>query len=171
MLEHSLRTDRLHLRPVGAGDVDAVATYCADLALARWMTHIPHPYHCKDAEEYVARASVKPGRVWAITLNDALVGTVGTVREFGYWVGRPYWRKGIAAEACMAVLAHYFTDPAHADIAARHALGNAASAALLRKLGFVDVGPTTITSQATNETTEAREVLLTKDDWSTLQNA
>ncbi|MEM9788711.1 MAG: GNAT family N-acetyltransferase, partial [Pseudomonadota bacterium] len=161
MPEPLLLTSRLHLRPIDRQDIDALMTYCADLALSRWMTHIPHPYTQADAEDYVARASAKPGRVWGIAMNNALIGTMGTVGEFGYWIGRPFWRQGIASEAGVAVLYHYFTNPDHDQITARHAVANAASGALLRKLGFEDTGPATTSSKATGETLDARAVLLT----------
>ncbi|MEO0917874.1 MAG: GNAT family N-acetyltransferase, partial [Pseudomonadota bacterium] len=96
---------------------------------------------------------------------------MGTVGEFGYWIGRPFWRQGIASEAGVAVLYHYFTNPDHDQITARHAVANAASGALLRKLGFEDTGPATTSSKATGETLDARAVLLTGAGWQARQNA
>ena len=57
----------------------------------------------------------------------------------GYWIGRPYWGRGYATEACTALV-----DIARAlglgSLEGSHFVDNPASARVLEKLGFVPLG-------------------------------
>jgi RimJ/RimL family protein N-acetyltransferase len=74
-----------------------------------------------------------------------LVGSVGLGRrpsgavELGYWISRPFWGRGVATEACTALL-----DIARAlglkQLEASHFIDNPASARVLDKLGFESTG-------------------------------
>ncbi|MBL8874742.1 MAG: GNAT family N-acetyltransferase [Phycisphaerae bacterium] len=79
--------------------------------------------------------------------DGALMGVIGLVgvprhlrAEMGYWLGVPYWGRGVMTEAAQAVAAF-----AHGELGV-HRLeagvfdGNAASANVLRKVGFVEEG-------------------------------
>jgi RimJ/RimL family protein N-acetyltransferase len=57
-------------------------------------------------------------------------------REVGYWVGKEYWGKGIAAQALAEFLVHVKTRPLYAH-AAKH---NIASRRVLEKCRFTLVG-------------------------------
>ncbi|WP_342075699.1 GNAT family N-acetyltransferase [Yoonia sp. SS1-5] len=160
-----LQTDRLIMRPIGPADIDALVTHCADINVARWMMHMPHPYTYNDATAFVERVAGKAGRVWGITRDGALIGMMGTSGAFGYWLGQVFWGRGYASEAAIAVLDHYFQDPARDAIAASHMVTNKTSARLLQRLGFQDDGPTEITSRASGKTMPGRAVCLTRAAW------
>ena len=57
----------------------------------------------------------------------------------GYWIARPYWGRGYATEACVALI-----DIARAlgitSLEGSHFLDNPASARVLEKLGFEPTG-------------------------------
>jgi RimJ/RimL family protein N-acetyltransferase len=57
----------------------------------------------------------------------------------GYWIGRPFWGRGYATEACQALI-----DIARAlrlpSLEGSHFLDNPASARVLEKLGFEPLG-------------------------------
>ena len=57
----------------------------------------------------------------------------------GYWISRPYWGRGFATEACLALI-----DIARAlalpSLEGSHFVDNPASARVLDKLGFEPVG-------------------------------
>lgn len=75
---------------------------------------LPHPYTLKHADEFISYCyAQKPPHVFAITCNNKLAGCIGlemqtdTSRlsaEIGYWIGEPYWNKGIATEAIISML-------------------------------------------------------------------
>jgi RimJ/RimL family protein N-acetyltransferase len=73
----------------------------------------------------------------AIVVNGDVAGTIGSWgdpdgREVTYWIGRPYWGKGIATAALVAFLAVDRSRPLHARVA----YDNVASRRVLEKSGF-----------------------------------
>ena len=73
----------------------------------------------------------------AIVVDGEVVGTIGSWgdpdgREVTYWIGRPYWGKGIATAALAAFLAVDRSRPLQARVAA----DNVASRRVLEKCGF-----------------------------------
>ncbi|ADZ72563.1 GNAT family N-acetyltransferase [Polymorphum gilvum] len=147
-----LTTRRLVLRPLQADDAEAVAALCGrDFAVARWLTSCSWPYEEGAAEAFVTAArAADPARdeaVFAVTLGGVLIGSVavqapGDLSEapdcptLGYWIGRPFQRAGYSAEAAQAALDWGFAMHACPAIAARAFEDNAASRAVLRRLGF-----------------------------------
>ncbi len=73
----------------------------------------PHPYTLDHAVSYIEMAmSRKPETLFAICVDDEAVGGIGvTIRtdierlstELGYWLGEPFWGKGIVTEAVSAI--------------------------------------------------------------------
>ena len=57
-------------------------------------------------------------------------------REFGYWIGKEYWGKGIATQALSQFLEYENTRPLYAHVA-KH---NVASRRVLEKRGFAVIG-------------------------------
>ena len=58
----------------------------------------------------------------------------------GYWLGRPYWNRGICTEA-LRLMVDYCVNVMHFDnIYADHFTGNPASGRVMEKCGFVDTG-------------------------------
>lgn len=73
----------------------------------------------------------------AVICDHELVGNVCSFdaagrREIGYWIGRPFWGRGIASSAVRQFLAIESYRPLHAYIAAH----NTASVRVLEKCGF-----------------------------------
>lgn len=76
----------------------------------------------------------------AILYNGQLAGNIDSFnldgrRLVGYWLGRDYWRKGIATRALEEFLHIERTRPLHALVAAH----NVGSVRVLEKCGFVQV--------------------------------
>lgn len=57
-------------------------------------------------------------------------------RKVGYWIGKPFWGRGIATRALSTFLREVTERPLHAHVA-RH---NVASRRVLAKCGFVEAG-------------------------------
>lgn len=143
------RTPRLLLRPGFPEDALALAAAIADEAIVRNLASAPWPYSIRDAEAFLAqpRDPVLPS--WLIVERTGgaprLVGACGLGRrpsgavELGYWVARAHWGRGVASEACAALI-----DVARAlrlpVLEGSHFLDNPASARVLEKLGFEPTG-------------------------------
>jgi RimJ/RimL family protein N-acetyltransferase len=143
------RTKRLLLRPGFPEDAPAVAAAIADYAVVRNLGRAPWPYALADAEAALAapRDPVLPSMLIVERTVSAprIVGGCGLSRrpsgaiEIGYWVGRADWGRGIATEACTALvdIARTLRLPA---LEAAHFLDNPASGRVLEKLGFQPTG-------------------------------
>ena len=143
------RTARLLLRPGFPEDAPALAAAIADKAIVTNLVAAPWPYRMRDAEAFLAspRDPVLPSFLIFERTGGApqLVGSCGLGRrpsgavEMGYWIARAHWGRGIATEACAALIAIART----LDLAAlegSHFLDNPASARVLEKLGFEAIG-------------------------------
>lgn len=143
------RTQRLLLRPGFPEDAPALAAAIADQAIVRNLATAPWPYSLRDAEAFLAapRDPVLPSLLITERTSGAplLVGACGLGRrpsravELGYWIARSHWGRGIASEACAALI-----DIARAlrlpTVEGSHFLDNPASGRVLEKLGFEPTG-------------------------------
>lgn len=139
------RTPRLLLRPGFPEDAPALVAAIADLAIVRHLTATPWPYRMRDATAFLAtpRDPVLPSLLVFERTSTAprLVGACGLGRrpsgavELGYWIARPFWGRGLATEACGALI-----DIGRAlglsSLEGAHFLDNPASGRVLEKLGF-----------------------------------
>ena len=133
-----VRTARLCLRPLAAGDEAALVAAINDFEVARWLYFVPHPYGGRGFHEFLP--SARPGEVWAIEDADGFAGMVANDGELGYWLARRVWGRGYATEASGAVLAEHFADPVAGTVASAYFEGNGRSCSVLRKLGFQRAG-------------------------------
>ena len=144
-----LATARLVLRPWAAGDEDAIVRHADNPRVARYLRDVfPRPYTRAEAERWVAyNAAVKgPALDFAITLDGEAIGGIGLIPnpdmfrcsvELGYWLGEPFWGRGLVAEAVTAMVGYAFaTFPEVTVVQARHVEPNANSGRVLLKAGF-----------------------------------
>ncbi|MGL4311264.1 MAG: GNAT family N-acetyltransferase [Paracoccaceae bacterium] len=138
-LRAHLRTARLVLRPVAPEDEGAVVAALNDLDVSGWLSVVPYPYASADFQNFQSRYAV-PGQTFAVDDANGFVGIIGVEdRTLGYWFVPAKHGKGYATEAARAVLAAHFAENP-ADIASGYFEGNARSANVLRKLGFLETG-------------------------------
>jgi len=143
------RTPRLLLRPGFPEDAPALATAMSDAAIARNLAVVPWPYSLRDAEAFLAspRDPILPSLLIFERGAGApqLVGSCGLGRrpsgavEMGYWIARSHWGRGLATEACTALIEIART-LGLARLEASHFVDNPASARVLEKLGFESTG-------------------------------
>ena len=117
----------------------------------RNLTHrFPHPYTDADADSWFALLdeSAQPTH-WAIEVRGEAVGGIGIepgegVRaksaQFGYWLGEPYWGRGIMTAAARATCDHVFSRFDVVRLEAPVFEWNPASMRVLEKSGFVREG-------------------------------
>ncbi|WP_294089581.1 GNAT family N-acetyltransferase [Sphingomonas sp.] len=143
-----LESARLRLRPVDVDDAEALFEAYSDVALMRYWSSAPHA-SVEETRAYLAgRDAARPWRGWAITRkgSDRAIGTVftGEIRagaaEIGYLLARAHWGSGIAREAVTRVLDLLLVTEDWRRIEADTDPDNAASNALLGKLGFTQEG-------------------------------
>lgn len=137
-----IETARLRLRPRRVDDAEALHPAFTDFGVMQYWSDAPHA----DIEETRASlARTDPAwRSWAITLkgDDTAIGMAaagekrqGNVTEIGYMVMREHWGGGIAREAVSAVIDLIFAE-GQRKVFADTDPDNAASRALLERLGF-----------------------------------
>ncbi len=106
----------------------------------------PHPYTIDDARGYIRFAQAEdPETAFAITVDDLPVGVIGVVlrddvercsAEVGYWLGEPYWGRGIATRA-LAEFTHFaFAAYGVERLYAVPLASNTASCRVLEKVGY-----------------------------------
>ena len=144
-----LHTPRLTLRPAALADAPAIARYLNNFAVAGNLARVPYPYCLADAERWLGSADPDaPAEEtgFAIELVGAgYVGQVGFHRDahsptVGYWLGEPFWHRGIMTEAVRAVIEWYFATGTAETIYSGVFAFNKASLAIQKKLGFVETG-------------------------------
>jgi RimJ/RimL family protein N-acetyltransferase len=143
------RTPRLLLRPGFPEDAPALAEAIADEAIVKNLATAPWPYRMRDAEAFLARPRDPVLPLLLVFERTAgaprLVGSCGLGRrpsgavEMGYWIARPYWGRGLATEACSA-LVEIARTLGLASVEGSYFVDNPASARVLQKLGFEPLG-------------------------------
>lgn len=131
-----------------AGDVPALCRYGNNRNV--WLNlldRFPHPYGVRDAKRWIAlnNATLSAAVNFAIDLSGEVIGGVGLDRkqdvhrgtaEVGYWVGEPFWGRGIATAAVRFITGYAFSALPLLRLEARVFAWNPASARVLEKAGF-----------------------------------
>jgi ribosomal-protein-alanine N-acetyltransferase len=107
----------------------------------------PHPYTRRDARDYLRSIRMRsPETLFAIAVDGEAVGAIGYVlrgdvervsAEIGYWLGEPFWGRGIVSDALQALTAHAIATHGLTRIFAVPFAWNAASCRVLEKAGYV----------------------------------
>lgn len=144
-----LETSRLLLREMTLEDLDFVATMLADPEVMRY-----YPRCCtrEESEAWIRRQRVRYATdgfgFWlAVTQrSDEPVGQAGLLMQeldgvmrvgLGYLTHRPFWRRGLAYEACTSVLEHAFEVRGMGRVVSPIRPENEPSRRLAEKLGMV----------------------------------
>ena len=148
MIQPTLYTARLMLRPFVLSDARAVQRLAGDAAVAEMTLNVPHPYPDGAAESWIASHppawAERTAVTFAIaTLDDELRGTIGLQLvlphgrgEMGYWIGRPFWGQGLVTEAVGGILAFAFSQLGLNRVQASHLPRNPASGRVMQKAGM-----------------------------------
>ena len=106
----------------------------------------PYPYTKRDAATFL-RSVVghDPETMFAIEVGDQAVGGIGFMlqqdvervsAEIGYWLGEPFWGRGIATEALTAVTTYAIGRHGLTRVFALPFASNVASCRVLEKAGY-----------------------------------
>lgn len=170
-----IETERLTLRLPRLDDAERVALMLNNFAVAGNLSRVPYPYEVSDARAYLRarRPDLPAGETgFAIELAGAgFIGQVGYHRDhqgntvLGYYLGQPYWGRGIMTEAVRAVVAWYFEQTEENHIRSGVFHFNKASLAVQRKLGFVEIGRSYLHCLARGEDIRHIDTELTRAVW------
>lgn len=139
------------LRPWRPEDKPALLRNADNRKVWRNLTDLfPHPYTEEHAHAWLAHAS-DPGRSvhLAIDVDGQAAGGVGAIAGqgvaratalFGYWLGEPYWGRGIATAAVTAFAGYLQRECLFARLEAAVFEWNPSSMRVLEKAGFVREG-------------------------------
>jgi [ribosomal protein S5]-alanine N-acetyltransferase len=107
----------------------------------------PHPYTVTDAEQFIEMAmELHPPQLFAIEYDGVYVGNIGlNIRddvyrlsaEIGYFIGEPYWNKGITTRAVNLMCVYGFNELELIRIDTGVFDYNLPSQRVLEKCGFV----------------------------------
>lgn len=153
MKPKTLGTDRLTLRPWRDDDAPALYLLARDPEVgprAGWPAHVDEADSLR-----VIREVLSMPETYALVLRDGdepdapvgaislMFGSASTLArdareaELGYWVGRPFWGRGLVPEAARELIRHGFEELALQTIWCGYYEGNEQSRRVQEKLGFV----------------------------------
>ena len=148
-----METDRILLRPWRESDAEALFKYASDPDVGPRAGWPPH----KSVEEslQIIKTVFNTPTMWAVELKETAeaIGCVGYLPasvsnlqipddqcEVGYWIGKPYWGRGICTEALRLVIDYCFNVKHYTVLWGDFFPSNPASGRVMTKCGFIDTG-------------------------------
>lgn len=153
----TLTTPRLILRSLHVTDAQPMQDYAGDFDVARMLSVVPHPYPDGEARGFIDEMIEEPTddlpmRVFAIEFEGSFIGTIGVTSTtlfaedpvgLGYWIGKPFWGRGLMTEAVRGLIGMYVFDAlGRAEVRSGMYTDNLASWRIQEKLGFERIGET-----------------------------
>ena len=142
-----LKTDRLILRPWSEEDAEECFRYAGDPRVGPPAGWPPHK-SVEESRKIIKNILAVP-ETYAIVLKETglPIGSIALQQncdlaeeddeaEIGYWLGAPYWGRGIVPEAARRVLRHAFEELKLERIWCGYYDGNEKSRKVQEKLGF-----------------------------------
>lgn len=144
-----LETERLILRPWREADAEDLYEYAKDDRIGPIAGWPPHK-SIEESAEIIRTIFVQEG-VYAVTLkeDDVAIGCIGLIRgaksnfpisedegEISYWIGVPFWGKGLIPEAICEVVRYGFEKLELTAIWCGYSDGNEKSKRAQEKCGF-----------------------------------
>ncbi len=142
-----LELQRCTVRSWRLDDAESLVRFANNRNIARHLRDsFPHPYTSEDADDWIEIAGAQQPEVnFAITVDGVAVGGIGfefncdvfrKTGEIGYWLGEPFWGRGIATEAVRALTTWAFETLPFKRIYAGVFSSNPASMRVLDKAGY-----------------------------------
>ncbi len=107
--------NQVDLKKISLQDADAFSKLANNKKIWLYMRDaFPNPYYKKDAIEFITKINESPDSyVFGIWYCNNLTGAIGLhfledinrfSVELGYWIGEPFWNKGIATQAVKQII-------------------------------------------------------------------
>ena len=171
-----LQTKRLILRPWREDDAEELYKYASDPEVglpAGWP-----PHTSVENSREIIRTVLSAPETYAVCLKEdgKPIGSVGFHRndlaeqddeyELGYWIGKPFWGRGLIPEASLEMLRYAFEDLGMNRIWCGYYDGNEKSRRVQEKLGFVYHHTTEgLEVKQMNEIRTGHVMLMTREQW------
>ena len=137
----------VRLRPLRYSDRERIAKLANNIKLWNNLRDmLPHPYTLEDADKFLDMVKKQSTLLtFAIEYKYEFVGVIGMVpgvdvyrkgSEIGYWVGEPFWGKGIASRALKLATDYGFEVLQFERLHAGVFEGNIGSMRVLEKCGY-----------------------------------
>ncbi len=167
--------DSLRLRPISLFDVPMIVELANDWDVASMVSRLAYPYEPRHAKNWINEIEQNRREdVWAIESDGYFAGCVGYNRtsvmhgELGYWLGKPYWGRGLATRAAWQILAHGFASEPFKYFHACHFTDNDRSKKVLEGLGFEPIDLIQCPSIARGAPSPAQRYRLTRQQFEIL---
>ncbi len=171
-----LETKRLILRPWCEDDARDLYKYASDPDIGYWAGWRAHT-SVENSREII-KAVLSAPETYAVCLKEdgKPIGSIGFHRadiaekddeyELGYWIGKPFWGKGLIPEASLEMLRHAFEDLRLNRVWCGYYDGNTKSRRVQEKLGFVYHHTTEgIEVKLLGEIRTGHVMLMTRETW------
>ncbi len=174
-----LTTERLILRPWAETDAGDLYRYAKDDRVGPIAGWPPHSSVDNSAE--IIRTVFSAPETYAVCLKEdnRAIGSIGlmigarsdkeipdTEGEIGYWIGVPFWGKGLIPEAVQELVRHGFEDLKLDKIWCGHFDGNEKSKRVQEKCGFTwHHTRKDIYCELMGDIRTEQITCLTRDDW------
>ena len=114
-----LSSHDITLKPLQETDILPMATLANNYKIWKMVRdRLPYPYTVQDAADFVCFTQAEdPILTLGIFYQDALAGVTSLMpqddihrlnAELGYWIGEPFWNKGIATTAVRLMVSYAF---------------------------------------------------------------
>ena len=143
-----VRLRSCELRSWEPGDLASLVAHANNRRI--WINlrdRFPHPYTNGDGQAFIrASRKMEPETNFAIAVDGAAVGGLGFLlqsdvdrvsAEVGYWLGEPFWGRGITTEALVALTRYAIETHGLTRVFALPFAQNAASCRVLEKAGYI----------------------------------
>ena len=145
----TLQTERLILRPWEEDDAESLYEYAKDPAvgpIAGWP-----PHTSVENSREIIRSVLSADETYAVCLkqDNRAIGSIGLISpaqshtalgadelEIGYWIGVPFWGRGLIPEATERLIRHAFEDLGCSALWCGYYEGNEKSKRCQEKTGF-----------------------------------
>lgn len=113
--------------------------------LRKWLPFVDHTRDVEDSIQFIKTVNRNDESVFVLHYQQKFAGLIGfratdssnKKTEIGYWLSEPFQKKGIVTNAVKALVKYAFNDLDINRIEINCAVGNEASKAIPKKLGFV----------------------------------
>ena len=143
-----IRTERLVLRPIEAGDHEPLVAMLADPAVMHNLVRAPTRATAQASiERHLSYRATHGLGFWTVELDGAIAGLCGLKPgapktpiadelEIGWLFGMPFWGKGLATEAALASLGWAWSNTAAPRVVAITSAGHSKSQQVMTRLGM-----------------------------------
>ena len=166
------------LRPVVSDDAPRIAELIGDWGVARWLSSPPYPYRVADAMEFLRKLPelLGPnGRFEVVEIDGKLAGIVSIEprsrgMEIAYWLGRPYWGRGIMTRAAKTLTQDFFANLRETKLNSGYFSGNIGSWLIQRRLGFEATCEVSVFNRAQGKPLSLVQTVLTRSRFEATQH-